>query len=182
MRASVSLQTFHYRIPLPETVRLEVESYADWSFGVDKNIWLVAPSDGGCCEAILYVDVKGRNGLEACNTNVMMIIICAVHKMLQIWQLNDKEKWYRCTFWYFVRNAAGREFPLSPPPISVSKVWCSMSCSYNYTEAARARCCSDILNPALCLRIDTCIFSCPVLADDLSCSGEYRLVRLPGDL
>jgi hypothetical protein len=70
-----------------------------------------------------------------------------------------------------------------PAPISVSKVWCSMNDSYNYTEAVPLVACSDILHPALCMRIATCSFCCPVLADDLfRCSGEYRLLRLPGDL
>lgn len=53
-------------------------------------------------------------GWEACKTNVMgKFIVCAVHRMLQMWQLKDMQKWFSCTFWYFVRNAAGRE---SPPP------------------------------------------------------------------
>jgi hypothetical protein len=56
-----------------------------------------------------------------------------------------------------------------------------MSGSYNYTECVVA--CSYVLHPALCRRIATCNFSCLVLADDLSCcSGEYRILRLPGDL
>jgi len=115
MSASVSLQTSHYRIPLPETVRLKVESYTKWSFGVGKNTWHVAPRQWWrVCEAvvrhILYVGVRGRNGREVCRTNVMMkFIICAVHR--NRCGISGQQKWYSCTFRYFVRNVAGLEFP-----------------------------------------------------------------------